>query len=79
MVAGAREYFTLREKGWRVRADALRKINRATLRQADEIADEALRALAEMAEIAETEGTEGAETEGAEGTETEGAEGTGQD
>ena len=64
MVAGAREYFTLREKGWRVRADALRKINRATLRQADEIADEALRALAEIAEIAETEG---AETEGTEG------------
>jgi membrane associated rhomboid family serine protease len=59
MVAGAREYFTLREKGWRVRADALRKINRATLRQADEIADEALRALAEIAGIAETEGTEG--------------------
>jgi rhomboid protease GluP len=62
MVAGAREYFTLREKGWRIRADALRKINRATLRQADEIGDEALRALAEVteaAEIAATEATEG--------------------
>ena len=45
MVAGAREYFTLREKGWRVRADALRKINRATLRQADDIADAAAGAL----------------------------------
>jgi membrane associated rhomboid family serine protease len=87
MVAGAREYFTLREKGWRVRADALRKVNRATLRQADEIADEALRALAEVTEATETEGTEGTETEGTEGTETEGTEdtetegtkGTGQD
>ena len=71
VVAGVREYFNLREKGWRVRADALRKINRATLRQADEIADEALRALAEV--------TEETETEGAEGTETEAAESTGQD
>jgi hypothetical protein len=45
MVAAAGEYLRLREKSWRVRADALRKINRATLRQADEIEDAAVRVL----------------------------------
>jgi hypothetical protein len=44
-VAAARRYFELREKSWRIRADALRKVNRATLRQADETEDAALRIL----------------------------------
>jgi membrane associated rhomboid family serine protease len=47
LVAAARRYFQLREKSWRIRADALRKINRATLRQADDTEDAALRVLGE--------------------------------
>jgi rhomboid protease GluP len=51
MVAAAGEYLTLREKSWRVRADALRRVNRATLRQADEMEDAAVRVLENIAPI----------------------------
>jgi hypothetical protein len=47
LVDAAARYFDLRVKSWRVRADALRKINRATLRQADDTEDAALRVLEE--------------------------------
>jgi membrane associated rhomboid family serine protease len=36
LVVAANEYFRLREESWRVRADALRKINRATMQQAED-------------------------------------------
>lgn len=49
MLAAAGHYFVLREKSWQVRADALRRINRATLRGADEMEDSALRLLADTA------------------------------
>jgi rhomboid protease GluP len=52
MVAAAGEYLSLRERSWRVRADALRRINRATLRQADEMEDAAVRMLERIAPVA---------------------------
>jgi membrane associated rhomboid family serine protease len=36
LVVAANEYFRLREASWRVRADALRKINMATMQQAED-------------------------------------------
>ena len=36
LVLAANEYFRLREESWRVRADALRKINMATMQQAED-------------------------------------------
>jgi membrane associated rhomboid family serine protease len=53
MVAAAAEYLTLREKSWRVRADALRRINKATLRQADQMEDAAVRVLESIAPVAQ--------------------------
>jgi hypothetical protein len=53
MVAAAGDYLTLRERSWRVRADALRRINKATLRQADEMEDAAVRVLESIAPVAQ--------------------------
>lgn len=49
MIAAADEYLTLRERSWRVRADALRRVKSASLRQADEMEDKAVRVLASIA------------------------------
>jgi membrane associated rhomboid family serine protease len=53
MVAAAAEYLTLRERSWRVRADALRRVNKATLRQADEMEDAAVRVLESITPVAQ--------------------------
>lgn len=53
MVAAAAEYLTLRERSWRVRADALRRINKATLRQADQMEDAAVRVLESITPVAQ--------------------------
>lgn len=45
LVAGADEYFRLREQSWRVRAEGLRKTNLVTLREADQTERAALDAL----------------------------------
>jgi hypothetical protein len=49
LVRAADEYFTLREKSWRVRADALRKTNKATMWQAEQAEQASLLALAKIA------------------------------
>jgi rhomboid protease GluP len=45
LVASAEEYLRLREESWRMRADALRRIGKATLREADHTERAALDAL----------------------------------
>lgn len=49
LMRAADEYFTLREKSWRVRADALRKTNKATMWQAEQAEQASLLALAKIA------------------------------
>lgn len=49
LVVAANEYFRLREESWRVRADALRKTNMATMQQAEDKERDSLLALDRIA------------------------------
>ena len=49
LVVAANEYFRLREESWRVRADALRKTNQATMKQAEDKERDSLLALERIA------------------------------